>query len=175
MNHETLDRLLVDRALGGLEPDIRELLDAYLDCTPDAAARAQEFAAATDLARRALGEVGAAPALPPFPAVALAAAARARRRMVIIGRAASLVACLLLGVAVGAWAVRPAAPGPAAGGPPPTPGAHVPVFVRAETSADGGFWSTRRFYEEMVERKPARAPQVEWFSPVCQPRIGGAS
>jgi hypothetical protein len=220
MNRETLDRLLVDRALGALDADSCELLAAYLVHDGDAAKRAEEFALAAELARGALGAAcdsplpDGEPHLPPFPAARLARVERSRRRLLIITRAASLAACLLLGIAVGAWAVRPGASGPSplirarsasegqslAPRPPGTAvtpstrgtadargsqddaaalggrfAARPAPFVQTSPMTEQGFWSVRRYYEQARKAGPAHPPQVEWFSPVREPRIGGAS
>jgi hypothetical protein len=201
MNREVLDRLLADRALGALEPDVCELLNAWLDHDADADKRAREFSLATDLASRALGTVADETPLPPFPATLLAHAERSQRRLRIITRAASLAACLLLGITVGAWAVRPpvaadgssagassadgsSAGASSAGGPAVVRGASAggtataarpPCFVQATPRAEQGFWSVRRYCEQAQKAGPARPPHVEWFSPVREPRIGGAS
>jgi hypothetical protein len=51
MNTETLRALLMDRELGELPPDIRELLDAYVEAVPAARAEAEATTRTVSVAR----------------------------------------------------------------------------------------------------------------------------
>lgn len=172
MNPETLDRLLLDRALGALTPDACELLDAYLEREPDVAARGRQFAVATDLARQAL--VADRPAvLPPFPQQILRSADRTHRRLVMVRNVASLAACVLLGVGLGAHLLRTpqAARGPDHVAPPPEQ-----TTVRAiGTDTSPGFWSVERLRNVARAPRPAAPAELEWDSPLSKPKLRGAT
>lgn len=175
MDAETLERLLMDRALGGLTPDVEALLDAYLERDSHAAARAAEFQAAAIAARRVLS-TGSSAALPPFPAVRLEHIGHVRRRLVLVRNVAGLAAALVLGVGLGAAYFRHV--GERAGGAVPLPGA-APAKVVAVASTvtpsrgSADFWSAQRLYEQMRSVKRPETPRVFWSSSVQLPRLGG--
>jgi hypothetical protein len=54
MKNETLERLLLDRALGQLAPDLEELLEEQCAMNPAAARSAEEFAEAVTWAKRVI-------------------------------------------------------------------------------------------------------------------------
>jgi len=116
MDPNVLERLLTDRAVGQLDDDAAQLLEAYLAMDASAAAAARQIAATVALARRAME---AAPALPVPESAArrLRQAARSRRTLATLLRTAALAACLLLGLFLGAL-LAPAGP---AGTSPPGP------------------------------------------------------
>lgn len=169
MNDETLDALLIDRALGELAPEVDALLAAYLAHEPDHAARAQRLAGTIELARVAAAADATAPRrptkLPKWRAPR--AAVGAFRRVELI----RLAACLALGVAAGwmadaQWSARkqPAAR-PIAAAAPGLKGAHD----REGTE----FWSVNALTRGQALR-PAidRAPyRLRWESPGKQPSL----
>ena len=173
MNAETLDSLLMDRALEALTPEVDALLSAYLERDEQAAARAQEFAMATNLSRQVLQT--RVPAPPPFPAATLRRAQQARRQLVLLRNVASLAACVLIGVGLGSWGTRsPVTPGAVQIVPMPATNALNVADGGARSDGDG-FWSARRLYEQSRERSRARPARIEWDSPLRRPRLGGAT
>ena len=61
MKPETLESLLIDRALNELSPEVGELLDAYLAQNPSAAAGVARIGDAIELARQAVAAPDEAP------------------------------------------------------------------------------------------------------------------
>ncbi len=172
MDAETLERLLMDRALGALSPDADALLTAYLEHDAEATERSREFAAAATSARHVLRR--AAPAtLPPFPAAGVQQLEQARRRLVWVRNAASMAAALVIGVGLGAWLTKQM---PADGRTDVKPVvvefvAKLPV-AEPEPAANR-FWSTQRLYEQARRTKRVEAARVIWDSPVLKPRLRG--
>lgn len=165
MDREVLERLLMDRALGALTPDVVAVLDAYVAVDAAAAARAREFDAATLAARQVLGPAMAE--VPPFPAVRLARIDRTRRQLVLVRNVAGLAAAIVLGVMVGAWGFRRA--GPVAG---PTAVKASPQTAEVE---NGGFWSRDRWLAAAQAARPSGHAALIWESPVERPRLRGES
>lgn len=169
MDTETLERLLMDRALGGLTPDAAELMTAYLAHDAAAAARAREFDAAAAAARAVLRPGGGA-ALPSFPALRLRKLEEARRRLRIVRNIAGLAAAIVLGLGIGAGLWR-------GGGVSPVQTRPQAVVVPESRviAVAGGFWSTERLIEQARHAKRAGAPRLIWNSAVSEPRPGGES
>jgi hypothetical protein len=182
MDDETLERLVIDDALGALPDDARALLAGYLESRPPMAARAAAIREAVALARSASPGGPHAP-LPPFPAERLRRSAAAARRRRLVVRAAAAAACLLLGWAAGrgmagrestppASAPMDAAPAqtgvraPSPDRPVPWP----PALASAASSHASEFWSARRIAEQARRVQPA-SPRIEWTTPVEQPRL----
>ena len=170
MKPETLESLLIDRALGGLPPEVDELLAAHLRLVPAAARQADGLAATVRRAREAV----AAPATTPQRPLAVArlqAALRTQRWRALAGEGLRLAACVALGLAIG-WrghAVR--RPVPPAAAPLPARSATVPA---APPPAD--FWSLAKL--ETVQRRlpPPQANaadryRLRWDSPVKMPSL----
>lgn len=165
MDREVLERLLMDRALGALAPDVVAVLDAYVAMDAAAAARAREFDAAALAARQVLGLAMAE--VPPFPAARLARIDRTRRQLVLIRNVAGLAAAIVLGMVVGAWGFKPAAPvaGPTV----------VLVAPRTAEAESGGFWSRERWLAAAQAARPSGHAALIWKSPVERPRLRGES
>lgn len=165
MDREVLERLLMDRALGALTPDVAAVLDAYVAMDAAAAARAREFDAAALAARQVLGPAMAE--VPPFPAVRLARIDRTRRQLVLIRNVAGLAAAIVLGVVVGAWGFKPVAPfaGPGV----------VQATSRTVAAESGGFWSRERWLAAAQAARPSGHAALIWESPVERPRLRGES
>ena len=171
MDAETLDRLLMDRALGALPPDVATLVNAYVERDAAAAARARGFDAAASAARRVLKQEAVAP-LPPFPGMQIQRLEQVRRQVRFLRNAAALAAAIVLGFGLGALSLHgtraalPSAPAVAAlEGVRPKP---------AATSA-GGFWSSERLLRAVQAAKRTDSTNVIWDSAVSTPRLGGAS
>lgn len=173
MNAETLDRLLMDRALGGLPPDVEALLEAWLAQNPGQRERAGEFETAAATARAALrSELPTA--LPPLPQVRIAKLLEARRRIVWVRNVASLAAVLVLGVGLGALLTR----GSWAPGGETNVSAGAPVIVAVTHPAPqstGGFWSAARLARTAQKAQQNDNVRWIWESPARRPKLGGAS
>jgi hypothetical protein len=163
---ETLDRLLMDRALGALPPDVEALLDAYLEHDAAGAARAREFGAAAMAARRLLQQPLPTP-LPPFPATSIRDVARAQTRVRALGHVASMAAVLVVGIGLGL--VFPHGRTLEAPGPRFTIVAPAPV-ITAEPAP--GFWSTARLYASARRSSRTETAPVIWDSTTSLPRSG---
>jgi anti-sigma factor RsiW len=174
METETLERLLMDRALGELSPDAETLLAAYLEHDAVAAARGREFELAAIRTRQVLRQAQPT-TLPPFPAARMQALNRGPRRLVLLRNVAGIAAALVLGVALGAGLDRHVAAQRTAGASP----LPAPVFViarmGAEATGSAGFWSVQRLYERARDAKRTQATQLIWDSPVEAPTLGGKS
>src|SRR5712664_839196 len=96
MNDATLERLMMDAALGALNEDVQELLMAHLARDAGKAREAEELRGLVEKARKAVKEK--CPAQPDLQ--------EARRRMRIErgriwgGRIVAMAACLLIGFAI---------------------------------------------------------------------------
>jgi hypothetical protein len=138
MDSEMLEKLLMDKALGAVSPEVGALLGAYLEGD----ARARKEAVAIDgvvgLARKAVGGGAELKAAPAFRADEV----RTVRRRRVIGRigaiAAGMAACLTVGFVLGAFRTR----GGAQVGTVPVV-AQVAGEVRMEDSKTD-FWSVER-------------------------------
>jgi hypothetical protein len=175
MDPETLERLMLDDALGALAEDVRALVMDRVAAS-GAAAQAGAYRRTVEAARAALGP-RRRETLPPLPTARLRREAARRRRRRLTGRVAALAACLVLGLGIGYLAFSRAAataPAPApvrvAQGGPLIPA--VPAADSAEAGGAGGFWSSRRLVERAVAAGSQEAVRVTWVSPVQNPRIG---
>ncbi|HVS69627.1 MAG TPA: hypothetical protein VHQ47_00060 [Phycisphaerae bacterium] len=136
MNGEMLERLLMDRALGGLAPEVEALLVEYLERDEKARGRAEELGALTGLMRRAMGseevEHGA------LPALRLGGGWR-RRVAWGVAAGAGMAAC----VAIGFWGGRSVRDG---GGSVDVAERVAVVPAQREAAAEGGgeFFSVER-------------------------------
>jgi anti-sigma factor RsiW len=168
MDPETLDRLLMDRALGGLPPDMETLLAAYLEANSRAAARAREFEQAAAAARNVLRERTPL-SLPPFPAVRIDQLERARRRVTWVRNVGGLAAAVLLGIGLGVALLGHRSEVPA--------GRMAPAPTVAALDAElkpGEFWSAARLYEQARHNRRSDSVRFIWYSAVERPRLGGA-
>jgi anti-sigma factor RsiW len=167
MDTETLDRLLMDRALGSLPADTDALLVAYLDYDKAAGARAREFAAAAAAARR-LFQQPLPTALPPFPAANIRNVEQAQRRVRALRYIASMAAVLVVGIGLGL--VFPHAPAIETPAPLITVVATTPVVAAHEPEA--GFWSTQRLYANVRRAARPETTHLIWNSTTALPRLG---
>jgi hypothetical protein len=172
MKPETLESLLLDRALGELSPPVAALLDEHLARDHAAARQAEVLAATLQLARRAdPGPVqSVSGSLPDGPWLRRAAwQVRWRNNLLRLGQ---LAACLLLGVFLGR-AIRPHEASAAPGRPPLIVAAPVAGVAAASTTK---FWSmTRRVAEQTSTSRrsgsPGRDDPLRWESPFKMPRV----
>ena len=173
MNTETLDRLLMDRALGALPPDADALLAAYLDHDSASATRAQEFDAAAAAARR-LFQQPASAGLPAFPALRIHKVEQARQRLRIVRHAAGLAAALVLGLGLG---IGFSSGGVQVSSEEAATVSHEPRWASAAAPGrpQPGFWSTQRLYHDAHEARRSESVRVIWDSAVSLPKPGGES
>lgn len=168
MNAETLERLMLDRALGVLPPDCESLLAAYIEKDPQAAAAGREYAATVATARGALAD--AVPSkLPAFPAQRLTDAQRQYRTFKLARGVAGIAASLLIGFGIHAFFFS-ASPNDSSRSDPIMV---AQATVRNDEPTDaGGFWSAQRLYKraEAAPQRPAK--RLIWNSPVTVPQPG---
>lgn len=156
MNRECLERLIRDRAAGALEPDVAELLEAFVAGRPEAR-ELERLSAAATLARKALAQPSAI-RVPAFPQAAIARRA-GRSRTIRLARpialAASLAAAFLIGRRQGGveYGVTPR---------------QVAVIAPVAGSTDIWAVSARRAAEPRPDR--AGSPRIEWKSPLSWAR-----
>jgi anti-sigma factor RsiW len=116
MNTESLEALLIDRALGQLSPEVEQLLAEYLASRPEAAHLAAELAETVALAASVLQQPAPRVTLPPQAVVSLP---RPRFRPVL-----AIAASFVAGACVSFFALRIPAP--------QQPPAFAPVVVPAQ-------------------------------------------
>ena len=174
METEILERLLMDRALGGLSPDVEALLGAYLERDAAPAARGREFELAANRTRQVLRQAQPM-TLPPFPAARVQALDRGRRRLVLLRSVAGIAAALVLGVGLGAGLDQRLAAHRTTGASALSAPVLVVARAGAEATDSAGFWSAQRLYEQARDTKGTQAAQLIWDSPVKAPRLGGKS
>ena len=176
MDADTLERLLVDRALGGLPPDTEALLSAYLADRAEARALGERIGAAVLGAKAALAD-GEPARVPLFPADVFRERMAARRRWAVVGRVSGLAACVLIGI--GLHAVWMSGPATVVQGPGSTKIVQrtdnaLPLPIAAETHRPG-FWSGKQWYEKAEQNRSERNQRVIWDSPLARPRLGAAT
>jgi anti-sigma factor RsiW len=166
MKTETLDTLLLDRALGELTPEVAALLEDHLAQNPAAASRARELAATFQLARSAVALPHEAPR--PLDVERLRRAhqterAGTRRREIL-----RLAACLALGLTAG-WLARTT--------PTKTEIAVSPVVTtptpREAATPSAHFWSRAHIAAQHNAAPPERSNHREhlrWDAPLKMPR-----
>src|SRR5882724_11919031 len=96
MNDATLERLMMDAALGALNEDVRELLMAHLNGNPEKVREAGKLRALVERAREVVREE--CPAQPDLRNAI--SKFRMQRAMVWGGRVAAMAACLLIGFGI---------------------------------------------------------------------------
>ena len=153
MKSEALERLLTDRALGELSPDVEELLETHLQREPAARIEAAQIRETLRLARRALAAQ---------PAVALPIPRPPWR---LPFRVLAMAACFVAGLALGILTVRGRIePSHAASAP-------IPQAVAITTAEESDFWSARRFRAGLSPVAINAGNRLIWKSPVRKPEI----
>ena len=178
MDADTLERLLIDRALGALPADTEALLAAYLEHQGQATAQAKVLDQTVSLARQALDAPAPPEAtLPPFPKAKLAHAQRTRRLRLATVQAAALAACVLFGFSIRGF-------GSSSTQPPAErvrfsestqPAATVtgrPSAEATDSTYHPTFWSAQAWRERAAENRPRPQRRLIWDSAVKWPRIG---
>lgn len=163
MNDQTLERLMIDEALGALPPDVNELLAAY--CADTAHERQRKAWQQLALTTREALQPRTAEAIPVFPAQAV----RVLRFRRTAAMALSAAAMLLFGIGIG-FHLHIAQPSAA---PAVTAQLANPPPVVAAAGGVPDIWSSNRLLAVALESKNEGRPQWRWSSPVGQPQIGG--
>lgn len=159
MKQEILNRLLIDRSLGALGPDVTALLDGYLEREPAGLEESAEIEESVRLATRALAPAPAVQ-LPPLklsPLPELPFAENRRRRA---WWPAELAAALVLGIGLGFLAFHPGEPVQVRLQPHAT-------AVRVETGdseSPAAFWSVKRLAQMEPKTASFSSPRVTWDS-----------
>ena len=169
MDTDTLERLLIDRALDDLPADTEALLAAYLEHEEQATTEAKALDQTVSLARKVLS--GAAPSatgLPPFPGARLARAHRMRRFRL----AAALAACALIGFGLGALGLQPPPPAPPERAQPVATATTRPPAETTGSTDRSAFWSVQAWRQRATLDRPSPSRQLIWDSVVKWPRIG---
>ncbi|MCG3126370.1 MAG: hypothetical protein CHACPFDD_01205 [Phycisphaerae bacterium] len=169
MKPETLEQLLIDRALGTLSPEVGELVEAYVRSDEAATRAASAFAETARLAREAIGTSEAR--TPAFPAERIRTAAARRRLMQRASAGLSMAACVVLGLGAGwLWFARDVA-GRVGDRPATAPAVAVSLAAGRERTADG-MWNLDRIVRTVGGRavRGESAGKLKWTSPIERPR-----
>ena len=162
-----MERLLVDRALGGLSSDVTALLDAYLENEPAQASLRREIDDTVRLAGRALPRPPSVSLPPPkfiaFPQMPLAKPFHRSRWW-----PAELAAVFVLGLALGLMALRPSQPLVSG---PESPGLETARRSPAPQSTPSAFWSMARLGDLELKASASPPPRISWTSPVRKPQL----
>jgi hypothetical protein len=177
MKTETLEALLIDRALGALSPEVAELLENYLIQNPDAAQKANGLESTVQLARTvAASPVMSMGALPPLGRVRKALAVQ--RRHAFLWEFGKLAACVLVGLAIGLASRFGGRPDGALDTSVALVGS-VAVNDAAKAEEDrNGFWSLANLASEKSSQAAAGVRlesryRLRWDSPVKMPHLEG--
>jgi anti-sigma factor RsiW len=152
MNDATVERLMMDAALGGLSEDVVELLMAYLERDPEKVREVQELQALIAKAREAIKEE--CPAQPDLQAMR---PSQINQTMRWGGRIAAMAACLLIGFGIAR--MRPAPQVEVVVHEKPANAAAV-AMNEARPASDGELWSASRIYRNAVEVNRNERPKV---------------
>jgi len=157
MKQEIVERLLIDRALGALSPDVQTLLEAHLENEPGDRQAALEIGDAVRLAKLSQNRRQRLP-LPPLKWVPLpeTGAARAGRRF--IPELAALAASFLLGIGLGFWMLRMVEPSV------PVSTADLSVAQLSAAEPPSSFWSLKRLAGVNPKVAFATQPRLTWRS-----------
>lgn len=174
LNPETLERILFDKSLGELPPDVEALLKAYLQDQPQAVHLAEETERTVNMARSALysGPQTTPTDLPPPSFLRAGALADRPKRKphrwlrLIPAAAAMIVLAFWLGTQ---YSAAPVAQQPthqiADARPKP----------RITTTTSGGFWSVARLHRSISQSNAKNHATIRWPGPLRRPRIGEKS
>jgi hypothetical protein len=153
MNEATLERLMMDAALGALSPDVEELLAAHVASDPGKVREAEELKQLVGRAREAITvDCPAEPDLRPYWMNE-----RRRVRQMLIGgaRLAAMAACVIVGMLIPKPRVERPAPAAVKNTAMPTT---VVAVSDAKRQRDGELWSAQRIYQNAVEANRNERP-----------------
>lgn len=170
MKPETLESLLIDRALGELGPEVSELLGSFLARTPEATRQAGQWEEAVRQARVATATLQPPPGL--RDASWVRPALGAQRRRAITGAWIRMAACVALGLVLGWAGHRRPERAPVAAAPAP---ATVPAG-EAPAASGGDFWSLAKLEGARGRRaadldRVGDGPRLQWKSPAKMPQV----
>ena len=159
LDEKTLQRLAIDRALGGLSDDAKALLEAYLGHDNRAQALADEIAETVDLAKKTVKGPGKLRLrrLPPLPSVAGRVAVSSSRRPKIFRQMTALAGCVLLGLGIGTWLPKDV--------PEPTAPLVIRVFDPPQSRTDSQpseIWSVERFLKRAARTGQSSSTGYVW-------------
>jgi anti-sigma factor RsiW len=166
MTQEIMNRLIMDRSLGGLAPDAAALLDAYLEREPELSRTAGEIEDTVRLAKQALS-AGPSAELPPLKVLPLPDRPAARSPQRRASWPAQLAAALILGVGLGFLAFRPGPPARAAAGSAPV----TPMAQAVQSGSPNAFWSVKRLAQLEPKTTSTRGPRVTWNAWLQNPQV----
>jgi anti-sigma factor RsiW len=167
MNEKILERLLADRALGGLSPDVAALLEAYLEIDPAQASLRREMDETVRLAARALPRPRSRP-LPPPKFAACPSEIRVERLAWRSWWPVELAAAFVLGLALGLGVLRPSQPLASRTG---SDALATAPSSPASPSSPPAFWSMARLVKPESNGSAPAPPRIAWSSPVRQPQL----
>ena len=175
MKTETLEILLIDRALGALSPEVAELLESHLIQNPDAVRHAESVESTVRLARTAVAGAPVSTGHAP-PLDRVRKTLRVRRRQAFATELSKLAACLLLGLTIGLIGRSGGSP---AGAPEVSAAVVGPLIASDAANAAGGrngFWSLTNFTPGELEKEAVVGPRdsryrLHWDSPVKMPHL----
>ncbi len=170
MNEETLERIVMDRALGALAPDTNALLEAFLEKEPGYADRVKEIEQSIALAKRALPPPRTV-SLPPLKIQPLRTTIARPNAWQRVRWPIGLAAAFVLGFSLSSFTVAPDRASPS--------GADIarralPVTRMASTPANiapSDFWSASRLAGLESKTASPRPPRLTWISPVRKPQL----
>ena len=166
MNPDTLERLVIDRAMGELSPDVAALLEAHMKLHPQVADEVRQIEETLVLAERSF-QGASQPVLPPpsfdsdvlkFPKAPTPAALWLRM-------APGLAACLIAGVLLGSGLVQHR---DIRRSSQSATTSHLLVSTPLDESA---FWSIHRLRPQHLADAGLGRPKVSWKSPTQRPEI----
>jgi anti-sigma factor RsiW len=163
MKQEILDRLLIDRALDALSPEVAALLDEHLEKEPQHMHASQEINNTVRLAKLALARRQEM-SLPPLKLLLLPEKAPLRVDPRHTWRLAELAAALILGIGLGLWAFRPGEPAVS------KPEANRVGVTREVFDPAPSFWSMKRLASIGSRPSSLQAPRLTWRSPAQNPQ-----
>ena len=156
MNPETLERIMIDDALGTLEPDMKELLKAYTANSEAARQQAKSIRETVGAARNVLNEGKTDAPFPPLFSELMKPTPWPKARSHFFQTAVAIAASLIVGVGVG-WYMRTARHVDVSASVPEkilkaVQAKHPITWVRHKDRRPS-FWSTKRMYSQYTHQR----------------------